>query len=108
VRLAKARSADGTVGRTKEPGGRRRPPERQIPDLNPDYFEEVQRSIEAHGGRESLDEVARGIANAIANVSHQLFEAGASPGEPRVLTSALTLMSATAAGWRLQTKWSTG
>jgi hypothetical protein len=52
---------------------RRRPSKRRIPDLNPDYLEDVQRSIQAYGGTDSLAEVADGVANAIENVSHQLF-----------------------------------
>lgn len=53
--------------------GRRRPERRTIPDLNPVYFEEVQRSIEAYGGTDTVPDVAAGVANAIENVAHQLF-----------------------------------
>lgn len=52
---------------------RRRSSKRRIPDLNPTYFEEVQSSIQACGGTDSLLDIANGVANAIENVSHQLF-----------------------------------
>jgi hypothetical protein len=57
-------------GDTRE---RRRPKKRRIPDLNPTYFEEVHRSIEAYGGTDTVADIADGVANAIENVAHQLF-----------------------------------
>lgn len=47
---------------------------RRIQQLNPVYFEDIQRSIAAYGGTDTVSDVAAGIANAIENVSHQLFQ----------------------------------
>ena len=48
-------------------------PRLQIPPLQPSYYEEVQASIHAYGGTDSLDDVAYGIANAVENTAHQFL-----------------------------------
>jgi hypothetical protein len=63
----------GLFSRADSSRHRERSPKRRIPDLNPAYFEEVQRSIHAYGGTDSLIDIANGVANAIENVSRQLF-----------------------------------
>jgi hypothetical protein len=47
---------------------------RRISQLNPVYFEDIQHSIAAYGGTDTVGDVAAGIANAIENICHQLFQ----------------------------------
>lgn len=50
------------------------PKSRQIPTLNPAYFQQIKVNIESWGGSETLENVSVGIANAVFNVGSRLFE----------------------------------
>ena len=51
-----------------------RPPDRRIPTLEPTYFVEIHRDLQASGGTDSVADVARGVANAIENIAHRFLD----------------------------------